>query len=309
MLNRTKRRPLRLIVLLVAMHVVMGGLTLLGALQGCGGDDPEGQTDSEALLVHVGGTMTPAMTEIAELYESETGQDIEINTGGSGELLAFIESHKQGDFYVSHDPFLKILMEKFQMGVDAWTIAEIRPVIIVDKNSDKIDEIRTVADLAKDDVQIALTATTHSTLGWLLPKIMEKAGVDYEKLKESPNLTVFKKGGQVANAVKSGNADAGMVWDAVAHLRREDVKIIPLADEALPTPGVDVVTTATQRTYSLMPVKVTMATLTCSEQPAAARKFAEFVTTDAAQEILRNYGFTLTTPRMEFRNGQPVENE
>ena len=56
------------------------------------------------LICHVGGTMRPVITELAKIYEEKTGQPVEINSAGSGELLAHIELHKRGDVYVSHDP-------------------------------------------------------------------------------------------------------------------------------------------------------------------------------------------------------------
>ena len=95
------------------------------------------KTAGEPLICHVGGTMKPVVTELAKMYEEKTGQAVEINSAGSGELLAHIELHKRGDVYVSHDPFLDILMTKFDLGVDGWLLAELTPVIAVARGNPK----------------------------------------------------------------------------------------------------------------------------------------------------------------------------
>ncbi|MEA2012870.1 MAG: substrate-binding domain-containing protein, partial [Verrucomicrobiota bacterium] len=89
------------------------------------------------LICHIGGTMRPVVAKLAKLYEKKTGQRIEINAAGSGELLAYIENQQHGDLYVCHDPFLDILMKKFHMGVDGWLMAELTPVIVVQKGNPK----------------------------------------------------------------------------------------------------------------------------------------------------------------------------
>ena len=72
----------------------------------------------------------------------------------------------------------------------------------------------------------------------------------------------------------TGNADATIVWNAVANLRPEKLDVVRI-DKHLPAPNVDAVTSATGKSYVLTPMRVTVATLTCSEHAKAAKKFAE----------------------------------
>jgi len=253
------------------------------------------------LTCHVGGTMRPVIQELAEMYEQKTGRKVEINYAGSGELLAHIESHKEGDLYVCHDPFLDILMAR-GLGSDGWTVAELTPVIVVRKGNPK--KIKGLRDAVAPDVSLVLTDFNKSTLGWMLPKIFEKAGIDVAKLKARPNLQTFRKGGQAANVVKSGNADAAIVWNAVAHLRTDALDVVPIVPEHLPVAGVDVVTTATGKTYPLSGVRVTIATLKCSQRPQAARDFAEFVASPEATKVFGRYGFTERKISREYQAGK-----
>ena len=43
------------------------------------------------MTCHVGGTMRPVMHKLAEVYKAKSGQEVVINSAGSGELLATIE--------------------------------------------------------------------------------------------------------------------------------------------------------------------------------------------------------------------------
>jgi len=259
----------------------------------------------EPLTCHVGGTMRPVMQELARIHQKETGVKVEINSAGSGELLAHIESHKAGDLYVCHDPFLDMLMQKFHLGVDGWTVAELTPVIVVQKGNPK--KIRGLKDLVPASVELWLTDYEKSTLGHMLKTIFAKAGIDFDKLNEDKTIPTHKGGAHVATLVQTRNADAALCWNAVAHLRRKDLDIIPLPAEHLPTPGVDTVTSATGKAYTLTPVRVTIATLKCSRRLDDAKKFAEFVASDRAAKVFQEFGFTQIGVKKEYDNGRALK--
>lgn len=255
------------------------------------------------LICHVGGTMQPAIKELAELYRQKTGRSVEINTAGSGELLAHIEALGRGDLYVCHDPFLQMLMDR-RLGADGWTVAELVPVIVVSKGDSRI---RGVPDLADPNVSLVLTDYEKSTLGHLLGTIFQKAGVDFERLRRRPNVQTFRKGGQAANAVKLGTADAAIVWNAVAHLRTDALDIVPIVPEHLPTPGVDALTSATGQVHPLTPVRVSVATLRCSNHAEAAKDFARFVASEQAAEVFRKFGYATAPVRQEYQDGRRLK--
>ncbi|MCU0916493.1 MAG: substrate-binding domain-containing protein [Planctomycetes bacterium] len=257
------------------------------------------------LLCHVGGTMRPVFEKLAELYRQETGQSIEINSADSGELLAHIELQAQGDLYVAHDPFLDVIMAR-GLAVDGWTLAEISPVILVQKGNPK--NIRGLQDLARADVQLALTDPNASTLGRLLPTIFAKAGMDLPTLLRTKNIIIHRSGSYVANLLQMKSADAALVWGAVAILRAKDLDSVPIVPEYLPVPYVDAVTSATGKSYVLAPVRVTICSLRCSDQREQARAFMAFVTSERARPLLEEYGFRVTAQlrRQEYLNGRPL---
>lgn len=256
------------------------------------------------LVCHVGGTMRPVMQELAKRYEEKTGQKIEINSAGSGELLAHIELQKQGDLYVCHDPFLDVLMQK-NLGVDGWTIAGLTPVIAVPKGNPK--GIKDLKDLGRGDLEVYLTDLKFSTLGHLVPTIFAKAGMDVNQLLAGGHFQTHRSGSQAGNMVVTGNADAAVVWNAVVALRTKDLDAIPITPY-LPVPYVDAMTTATHKSYVLAPVRVSVATLQCSTDPAAAKAFAEYLVSPEVAEVLREFGFTMDNDviRQEYAAGKAL---
>jgi ABC-type molybdate transport system substrate-binding protein len=253
------------------------------------------------LVCYVGGTMTPVMQALSAAYRKKTGQGVDIVSAGSGELMATIEMQREGDLYVAHDPFMDLAMQR-GLGVHAWYLAEIFPVIVVHKGNPK--KIRGLADFKRPDVRLYLTDYRHSTLGNILPVIFNRAGIDFEELKKAKKIPTHRSGSHVANLLIMKAADAAMVWQAVAHLRAEDLDVVRI-DEFLPRPDVDTVTSATGRLYRVAPVKVTMVSLTCSQRQREAEGFVNFASSAEGQVIWRAHGFKVpeVCGRKEYVNG------
>ncbi len=257
------------------------------------------------LKCHVGGTMRPVMLELGKLYKERTGINIEVNSAGSGELLAHIELMKEGDVYVCHDPFLDILMRK-NLGVNGWTVGELQPIILVQKGNPK--NIKDLHDLQRDDVEVALTDYKYSSLGRMLPTIFKKAGIDFDEYNKKKRIVTNKSGSFVGNLVKMKNADAGMVWKAVAVLRADDTDYIEI-DKYLPTPNVDTISSATGKAYPLTPMRVTVASLKCSDNKKEAEKFMKFLVSKEAGNIFDEYGIIRSNNKIikkEYENGKKL---
>ena len=261
--------------------------------------------EKKPLICHIGGTMRPIVAKLAEKYEQETGQKVEINSADSGELLAHIEMQKEGDLYVCHAPFMDILMRK-GLGIDGWVIGELYPVIIVQKGNPK--HIKSLQDLTRDDVELYLTDYKFSTLGRMIGTIFAKAGISLDELRKKKKIETNRSGGYVANIVKTKNADAGVVWDVVAKLRSDGLDVIKI-DKFLPVPGVDMVTSATGKSYNLTPVRVSISTLKCSKQPEAAAKFAEYLTSPEHAQAFKDAGYKVDPALIgqRYKNGKPLK--
>ena len=131
----------------------------------------------------------------------------------------------------------------------------------------------------------------------MLKTIFGKAGIDFDRLNRQKRIGTHRKGSHAANMVRMRNADAAICWNAVAHLQQDALDVVPILQEHLPTPHVDTVTSATGKAYNLMPMRVTVATLKCSGQPDAARRFAKFVASERSVQVFRSFGFSVAPKR------------
>lgn len=248
---------------------------------------PPAADQSAPLLVHVGGTMKPAMDEICKLYRQESGRKVEVNYGDSGELMIKIQQMEKGDVLVVHDPFpAKLEMDGL---VDrSYVVAVVTPVIAVKKGNPK--KIAGLKDLTRDDVKVGLTDAKYSTTGHIVDVMFRKAGIaEAMARKEIPRT---RGGGGSAEAVKIGTIDAAIVWNAVVFERRDALDAIEIEPAFRPDPKLDAVTSATYGNLDMSCAKVVLMTLKKSGDLEAARKLAELATSERGREIWVKQGFT-----------------
>jgi len=269
---------------------LLGTVTIcLAAISGCG-DGSDESSGKQPLICYVGGTMRPVMEKLAKDFEQQTGRKVQIDSAGSGELLIRIMTQQRGDLYVCHDPYQEMLQRK-GLSERGWTLALVTPTIVVQKGNP--EKIRSVKDLARAGLKLAMTDPTHSTTGYILPRIFEKAGV-----RDAIKANIVKRmrgGGSAANLVAMGDVHAAIVWDAVAYLRRDKLDAVPIEPACRPVSGVDAVTSSTGRSYDIGRIKVTMDVLKCSRQVKAAWAFANFVS-DHRKVFAEQFGFTSAGP-------------
>lgn len=258
-----------------------------GLLAGCSGKPAE----EEPLRCYVGGTMRPAMEELAKGFEAETGRHVDLDPGDSGESIIKAETTGRGDLIVVHDPFHGAIEHK-GLGQGGWVVATLRPMIAVPKGNPK--DIHGLRDLARPGLRLIFTDAVYSTAGHLVAVMLKKAGL--EEAVEKNIVSRTRMGGEAANAVVLGTADAAIVWNAVIFLRSEKLEAVPIEPAYLPQTGVDAVTSPTFGYIDMGTIKVTIDVLKSSREPAAARAFAEYCASDKAQEVWRRQGFSPPPP-------------
>jgi molybdate transport system substrate-binding protein len=263
-------------------------LILIGAITLCGCGR---RAEQEPLLCYVGGTMRPAMERLAADYEKETGQKVLIDYAGSGELFIKIDQTRTGDLFVKHDPYQAAVMKK-GLATRGWTVASLRPVIVVPRGNPR--NVRGFRDLAKPDMRLVFSHPVYSTAGWIISAVAQKG--EMTAALQSNIVSRTRGGGEAANAVTLGTADAAICWDAVAHLRRETLMAVPIEDVLMPRRDVDAVTTATYGRINMDYIAVTVALLKFSKQPQAATAFAEYLTSPHAAEVWKQFGFSPADP-------------
>jgi molybdate transport system substrate-binding protein len=250
-------------------------------------DMAQAQDQTEPLLCYVGGTMRPAVEKLAEVYKAKTGEQLHLDFGDSGELFIKAEQARKGDVLIVHDPYLGAAVNK-GLADQGYLVAGLTGVIVVPKGNPK--GVHGIADLAKPGMRLILTDAEYSTLGHIVTVIGKKSGLS-EKL-DANCVTRTRSGGEAANAVALGTADAGIVWNAVAFLRKDKLDAVPIEQGFQPVAGVDTVTSATFGPMDMAKVRVTAMTLTCSKQLEKARAFAAFLASPEAAATWKDLGYT-----------------
>jgi molybdate transport system substrate-binding protein len=284
-----------------AFRVVVGLSLVMALLSSCGRAPRQAR---EPLLCYVGGTMRPAMEELIRLYEARTGrQKIQVDYADSGELLVKVQLSGRGDLFVVHDPYLGELMQK-GLGDRGWTVASLSPVIVVPKGNPK--NIRGLRDLTREGLRVIVPDPQYAATGLIVARMAEKAGL--AKALSANIVTRPRGGGEAANGVALGTADAAICWNAVAHLRLDKLDVVPIEKEFAPKEGVDIATTPSGK-IELDYIRVNIATLKSSKQPEAARAFAEFVASDEGRAVWERFGFSPVNPSRPHPAAAPVEGE
>jgi molybdenum ABC transporter molybdate-binding protein len=191
---------------------------------------------------------------LAQAYQKETGNRVELRYGGSQTILAQIEVTGQGDLYLPADENYVEIAHKSGLIAETIPLAIQTPVVIVQKGNPKgyasfLDALDRGAKFSAGNPDAAaIGAVTRATL--------KRAGLwdRFEKATIVTKATV----NEVPADVTIGAVDAGVIWAPLLH-NLPDLQSIPAPELA-----------KTEATISACVVKK-------SKRPADALRFARFL--------------------------------
>jgi molybdenum ABC transporter molybdate-binding protein len=225
---------------------------VLSTLLACNSNN--GQTETKIFFYCAAG-IKPAVSMIADEYSKEYNVDIQLQYGGSGTLLSNIRVAKRGDLYLAADQSYIEKAKEYNLIDEVIPVAYLTPVIIVKKGNAK--NIKSIKDLLREDVRVAIANPSAASIGRLTKKIFEDKGI-WDQLRA--HVKVLKPTvNDVANDVKIGSVDAGIVWDATAN-QYDDLQSIEVPE------------------FNKYVKQVTVAVLKSSKNPTAALRFVRYMT-------------------------------
>ena len=234
-----------------------------------------GQEETGKILLHCGAGIRPAVSKIIDAFTKETGITVEANYAGSGQLIASIRASKLGDLYMPGDVGYIEQAQEFDLAEEPHIGCYFVPVILVQKGNPK--NIRTLADLVRPGIKLALGNPKACAVGKKTVKIFKKNSIDQDAAQKNvvfSSATVNELGVQI----KTGHADATIVWDAMGAYFRETADTVPIPAEQ------NVIST------------VAVAVLKCAKNRPAAVRFAEFVEGPKGKAIFRANNYTVDKP-------------
>ena len=204
------------------------------------------------LIVYCAAGIKPPVEAVARSYEQVYGVSIQLQYGGSGTLLSNLRVSNKGDLFLAADESYLVMAQTNQLLEETIPLSKMVPVIAVRKGNP--NRIESLADLLRSEV--ALANPDAAAIGKITRELLRKSG-DWEALER--RVRVFKPTvNDVANDVKLGTVDAGIVWDATVsqYPELEMVAIPELASGAQ---------------------KISIGVLRSSEQPTAALHFVSSI--------------------------------
>ena len=232
---------------------------------GCG----ENNNSEKTIMVYCAAGTKPVVEKIAKQYFQEYGVRVDLQYGGSGTLLSNLRIAKQGDIYISADRSYMDEAIAFGLIHETQPLAYIKPVIAVAKGNPK--QIKNVTDLYRESVDVAIANPDAASIGRLTKKMLTATG-DWEPLKK--NITVLMPTvNEIANSIKIGAVDAGIIWDATANQYDE----------------IDIVSDPKFESYIK---NIIMGVLRSSDHPTEALKFLRYLSAeDKGLPVFKELGY------------------
>jgi molybdenum ABC transporter molybdate-binding protein len=252
--------------------LILGSLAALAGLVASLIERPPSVQEAGApqpLVVYCAASNKSVMEAIRADYEREYRTPLQIQYGPSQTLLASIHVSGSGDLYLPADDSYLIIAREKQLIADEFPLATMQAVVAVPKGNPK--GIRQLSDLLRSDVRLSQANPDSTAIGKLTRQTLSASGL-WDKM--HAHTAVYKTSvTEVANDVKVGSVDAGIVYDVVLH----DYPAL----EAVPVPKL-----------AGAQAKVAVAVLSTSRQPQPALKLARYIASrDQGLQRYREFGF------------------
>ena len=230
------------------------------------------KTPADSLMVFCGSANKPAMTEIAALYERETGTQVNLQFGGSGTLLSQIELSRKGDIYIpgSPDYIIKGVRKKLLVEGTDRIVAYLVPAIITP--ADNPAGIGSLEDLARPGVRVGLGNPKTVCLGLYGVELLERNHLLEPVMK---NVVTFGAScSMTANLAAMNQVDAILGWRVFHFWNPDRMAYVPVDSAKIPR-------------VSYIPISIPVFT----EDRKRAQAFIDFVLSEHGRKIYKKHGY------------------
>jgi molybdenum ABC transporter molybdate-binding protein len=248
--------------------VAIVGLMALLAINS--GDGKKGGEQQRLMMYCAAGVKPPVLKAAAE-FEKRYGVKVDLQYGGSGTLLNNLQVAKTGDLYLAADASFTDLARQKGLLAESLPLAQMKPVIAVQRGNPK--NIKSLRDLLRKDVRLSMGNPEAASIGKQAKKLLLQAGLWDDVKVQVEERGVFKPTvPEVANDIKIGAVDAGIIWDATAHQydRLEGVEVPEL---------------------SVAKKMITIGVLKSSQQATLALRFARYLNSSEGNKIFNDEGY------------------
>jgi molybdate transport system substrate-binding protein len=274
--NQRSGSTTRPFLLVVAGIVLLGGLGIMllrmdrATTTKTRSLDETDEKSVAPLMLYCASALRAPIERIVADYQSAYGVEVQIQFGGSNTLLSQIEIARTGDLFLAADHSYLELARKKGLLAETLPLATMRAVMIVPRANPR--KLSGLADLLRTDVRTALGNPDQAAIGHVVRNVIQSSGHWKELEKCITDRGVFQPAvAEVANSVKLGAVDAGIVWNTVA-----------TGDSSL--------TVISPPEFAAATAQVALGVLKCSTQPTAALRFAQYIA-DRGLAVFKEFGY------------------
>ena len=223
------------------------------------------------LTVSAASSLTNAFRDLGPAFEAQNpGTMVVFNFGASDALLAQIAKGAPADVFASADPQAMDRADAQQLLAPGSRRNFVGNTLVMIAPADSAPLVKTLAHLRTPEVKrVAIGNPASVPVGRYTKAALTTAGL-WSAVE--PKAVFAQNVRQALDYVARGEVDAGFVYATDAAIMKDKVRV------AMTVP------TDTPITYPI-------AALAGAPNPAAARKFLDFVLTPAAQAVLARHGF------------------
>ncbi len=245
---------------------------------------PAGQMSAgadKAIVVFAAASLTDAFNELAEEFSRQSGGlQVVYNYGGSNQLRSQLEQGAVADVFASaNEAEMARAQRAGLLSGDPRVFARNRLVVILPKsNPGKVEQLR---DLAKPRLKLIIAAKTVPVGGYTLEMLGKLAadpaygaGFDENVLQNVVSEETNVR--QVVSKIQLGEGDAGVVYTS----------------DVTPAVAPSLLSIDVPDQFNVL-AAYPIATLESGQEPEWARRYVDFVLSDAGRAILRKHGFVL----------------
>jgi molybdate transport system substrate-binding protein len=217
-----------------------------------------------------------ALKDIAQQFEHQTGREVEITFGSSGNFFAQIQNGAPFDVFFSADiDYPTRLQQAGLTAPNSLLKYAVGRIVIWMPSDSKIDLLAQKWNALLDPTvqKIAIANPEHAPYGRAAVEALKHAGI-YEKVQ--PKLVYGENISQAAQFVQSGSAQAGIIALSLA---------VSPAMKTGQRWGVPV--------DQYAPIEQAAVILKSAQDKESARAFLAFVSSDVGQRTLTNFGFAI----------------
>lgn len=231
-----------------------------------------------SLLIFAGAASKPPLEALALMYERKTGQKVELVFGGSGYVMAQMKLARRGDIYFpGSSDFMELAKRQgLVLAETERRVVYLVPSINVQAGNPK--QIRTLYDLLKPGVRVAIANPENVCVGTYAVEIVESAFTPKERDQFRANLLNFTESCEkTATAVSLKAVDAVVGWSVFQHWDPVRIQTIPLPPGQIKRIG-------------YLPLAIS----SFSRQRPAAQRFIDFVMSGEGRGVFEKFHYFAT---------------